>query len=330
MDTVTINSLGDSNKMIDFKYCQLFYYIDQNPYIDSEEYWNNYNKCYTQQIEDLKYLYNKWFGNNYLNINQIGEYIFEPPHNRNSINCWLKSNFCALLLILDKLNSTIKNNPEINLKKIQNITLDIPDLLSRTSYYFDKTIVILPLTRRKLLYSYESYAASKMINDHNFNEDAFGSYSIRPAAIFLIRQSIELRLKNSLGIYSIATKEGKLLKIPRLYDYLLEFITTNKKYIVLPVKPSILLKIYRWTNGYIHRGALNYNWNIEMAYTLLDPLFTEGYKDDTWYKYGSIKIKRDFYNVIETKLFEYFQHKNIKNIDKAIISMFKQPESIID
>lgn len=105
-----------------------------------------------------------------------------------------------------------------------------------------------------------------------------------PTCIFLIRQSIELRLFEIFGIEDIVDNNGNSLKITtdRFLD--VKGIDDN---IILPnnLTKNILKNIHKWTNYYIHRGYIWDYWLIEFAqYLLYDFILQELFICNSYYK----------------------------------------------
>lgn len=86
-------------------------------------------------------------------------------------------------------------------------------------------------------------------------------YSIPPLAIFLLRQAIELKICEILNIFIVVDENENVIKITG--DKFLPLLTEN--YFILPVRKSVLEKIHKWANGYVHLGSIDYLWKVEFA-----------------------------------------------------------------
>lgn len=121
-----------------------------------------------------------------------------------------------------------------------------------------------------------------------------------PTTIFLIRQTIELSIKRLFNFISICQKNtSKDIKIP--ISKFLEFLSEKEESLNWPVPISLLIKINKWSNYYIHTGNFRQMyWEVEWAHYLLtdfvyaDIQLTYNYKKEfeefLKNKYKDIKI----------------------------------------
>jgi hypothetical protein len=133
---------------------------------------------------------------------------------------------------------------------------------------------------------------------------AWSSISSYNVSVFLIRQSIELKIKNALGINYILDKNGYMTKIPG--DKLMEFFFNNKNIELPNIKKSIVRKIHNWTQYFVHGGYVLNIWQIDIAHNLIKPLYTVGDKNGTLSIFWGIKIKKKYYETEFKKELEMF------------------------
>lgn len=88
----------------------------------------------------------------------------------------------------------------------------------------------------------------------------------------LIRQAIETKFRNMIGIKSVINKRTAKPAAVGISD-ILSFFKKNPKYIRLPIDIEILLSINRWSNGFVHTGIVPYSWQSLEAIDLIEPLF---------------------------------------------------------
>ena len=201
---------------------------------------------------------------------------------------------------------------------LKDIVLDTYELIGQCEEVFLQKKATLKLGRRRIFASNEIYNSSKnLLRRHfNYNDITFSSISV-----FLIRQSIETKILNSLGIYSILDENEEPVKFK--LESIVEFINQNQN-IEFPIKKSVLLKITKWTNYYIHRGIMHYHWQIMWAHKVLQPLFSMGIGKTQMYLYGAVKINKNYFeNELETELLDYLNIADAK-INKC------SPEAIIE
>jgi hypothetical protein len=160
------------------------------------------------------------------------------------------------------------------------------------------------------------------------NGIAWDSLSSFNASVFLIRQAIELKIKNALGINFILDQNGAMRKIPS--DRLMDFFFDNNKIELPDVKKSIVRKIHNWTQYFVHGGYVLNIWQIDIAHTLLKPLFMSGEKGGTLSIYGGVKIQREYYDGQFKKDLEEYIKTTFKNGEEnqfTIVTM--DPEALL-
>ncbi|MFS1163065.1 hypothetical protein ACLKQF_10825 [Aeromonas salmonicida] len=116
-----------------------------------------------------------------------------------------------------------------------------------------------------------SYFTKKIIAEtttRNFN------FSSMPT---LIRQAIELKVKNMIGLESITTQSGGFKFIP--ISKILMFFTKNKNLIHFPVSIETLSYINLWTNSFVHSGIVPFCWQSLEAIDLIADFFNTKDKD---------------------------------------------------
>lgn len=116
---------------------------------------------------------------------------------------------------------------------------------------------------RKRLMAMDIYRTSQSIsNRYIYRNDI----AVVPVSIFQLRQAIEIRILEIIGIYSIVKSDGipekitanSFLEIPELTES-----------IIFPVEKSAIIKIYTWTNIFIHQGIVGTYWLLEFAHYYL-------------------------------------------------------------
>jgi len=89
-------------------------------------------------------------------------------------------------------------------------------------------------------------------------------------SILVIRQLIEVRLRQAFGVYSYIDNNGKL--IPLSMSTLFDALDTYKQNIKFPFELSTIYRIYKWSNMYVHSGLKEYSWVSYFLEKFLRPL----------------------------------------------------------
>ncbi|WP_411347066.1 hypothetical protein [Paenibacillus sp. WLX2291] len=153
---------------------------------------------------------------------------------------------------------------------------------------FDVDILVGGAIRRTQKHAnLEIFSLAKNMINYTFNYQM----PVVESSIFLLRQSIEVQVKLSLGLTGLKLDTDGLeekdsrLTISNLLHFLKE--KWHQKKIGLFIDPDMLITINRWLNNYIHNGKMNY------------PFFyiewIQDYLNDFFYPMSLIKeIDKDF------------------------------------
>ena len=95
------------------------------------------------------------------------------------------------------------------------------------------------------------------------------SFSTMPT---LIRQSIEIKLKNMIGLEKVEKVDGGFKFVP--ISSLLGFFAKNPNFIEFPVCIDLLEAINAWTNTFVHSGVVPFCWQSLEAVDLIESLFS--------------------------------------------------------
>jgi hypothetical protein len=95
------------------------------------------------------------------------------------------------------------------------------------------------------------------------------SFSTMPT---LIRQSIEIKLKNMIGLEKVEKVGGGFKFVP--ISSLLDFFANNTGFIEFPVCLNLLKAINAWTNTFVHTGVVPFCWQSLEVFDLIEDLFS--------------------------------------------------------
>ena len=295
-------------------------------------------EIFTQSYQDFRlYLNNTrkdWFPRSRIKTGKdeyYAEQLFTGEIHCKDIKHSIKIHLIAIILSADRYYSKISQH-----LKNQDFTTHVYNELLLFNELVRETIQFLNwnqyhikgypagyhMDKRMVLHSAEIFSASKMLLRNKIIEKNMGDFVVRPTSVFLLRQSIELRLKNAFGIYKLTDMNGKSIKFPTS-RILFQLIKDDPNSIIFPIKISLVEKIYKWSNYYIHLGTIPNIWEIEWAHHILEPLFSSGSYKNIKSIFGSIKIKRNYYDQIDLKIKKLVGNTEIK------IERCPSPESLL-
>lgn len=118
-------------------------------------------------------------------------------------------------------------------------------------------------SKKRLYSSNDILRASNQIKNRYLYKDDTATV---PVVIFQMRQIIELRMMEILGIKAIVTDAGLLEKITANTFLDMKDFATD---VIMSVDKGTLKKIYAWTCEYVHRGLSGEYWLIDFLYSYL-------------------------------------------------------------
>ncbi len=115
------------------------------------------------------------------------------------------------------------------------------------------------------LYAKFAYFTKKYIPELTNRHFEFSSMPM------LIRQAIELKIKEMIYLKRVAGKNGKFRMIG--ISAILDFFINKKNLIVSPVDLELLSFINKWTNAFVHTAIIPFCWQSLEAVDIIEPLF---------------------------------------------------------
>ncbi|HHT9115706.1 MAG: hypothetical protein HY607_03760 [Planctomycetes bacterium] len=236
----------------------------------------------------------------------IAEQIFQDEVDQEQADAYMRCSWQAIEKCLDACSSritSISTAAELDaallqseIKYLDDLFFDVSIFLSSVEIRKDKKRNGYGFRKRNIANSSEVFGASIDHLHHRLKFDTFSSFFRQPLAVFLIRQAIELRIKNAIGVEYVYKTSGEILKITP--DFFIHFVYENTK-IKCPVNKSIVKKIHAWSNYFIHAGFFMPSWQVWFAQRVLSPLFSDGQRPGSgwscWSLYGAIEIEKSYY-----------------------------------
>jgi len=261
-----------------------------------------------------------WFARNRkYTDSHIGEQIFITPTDSKDFRNWTKHQLNALIGTLERARDhlvQLQTNPNLAgerafLSFVRDLTIESIHLLEAGEFIVKKNKINYAAGKSKIRGSIEVWSASLELFHGIFNPKSIGSVVYRPASISLIRQAIELRFKNIFNIEEVYDATGKPVRVDAPDLFALAEESAND--ISLPVKLSLVKKIYAWSNEFIHTGVEPFVWQIEWAHFILGPLFAHGSAGGVSSVYGSVLVHEDMYQWLPERLQRVLERKRVGN-----------------
>lgn len=132
-------------------------------------------------------------------------------------------------------------------------------------------------------------------------------------SIPLLRVAIENKIRKAFGCYGIIDDKDnfKPLQLSLIFEVIKEILKQNPQSIEFKVSFDDIIRIYNWSNIYMHSGFRTYSWLMYYVANYLSPLFvgTTNKNDYCYNLNGGICIKRNTIQYIWNKLEQKIQEK---------------------
>ncbi len=282
-------------------------------------------------MQYLNETYNRWFPNSKrLNEDYYLEHIFSITFQNFQQRQFGKIHFCSLIntygYLLQDLDLAIEdyesfqNSTEIH-KELATIKIFLDSYMlfhSQLRSLFETDLPMLICSSELPTFSsFECYIRSTQLlkgsitncvrirnkENNSYNEISALDNSYFSTVVFL-RQSIELFCFEVLGVKSIK-KDGEFMKISGFA--FIDLFEKNQEKVKIPIKISILKKIYAWSNFHIHGGHTDYYWTIYLAWETISKIFN---KDDVTVRNAEIDL--EFYQNRELIIKEFLGDNQIE------------------
>jgi|GEM_PF-2132750 len=262
----------------------------------------------------LREAYVKEFGIlKYYNLEHLANEIFNPLEVNGDIRVYIKYHLYSCINTIERIIDYLKDPTDIRRKTgidkilikrdcLIGVLYDSLFLVSGDFLYASESRLEALYYQPTVFNAGSSYDCAELLF---FSYDTIDSVSAniknRYVPVFFIRQAIELRLRNAFGIKSCvdANTGSEVYLGMREFGYL---IRKGPPEIVFPIDLTVLRKVYRWSNRFIHASIIPWSWQIYYSIEVLKPLFEWGSYQNTFSKYGAIKIAKRFYTSIDIYL----------------------------
>jgi hypothetical protein len=255
-------------------------------------------------IQQLKGCYAHWFPKSKpIKVVDIINNVHR--HDVKDWKVWMKYSLACLINTSERIFENVKEAKKLNredlfLKEIEllkEISFEAAVFLEDAFAILDEEKVDFGHWKRFNLWYREVFDASEQLLRKYVHPNAKGSFVVGPTSIFLLRQGIELWVKSLFGINYVSDLSGKPIKLQP--ERLFEFLDT--KNCSLPIERSVITRIHKWTQPYVHGGWMGHIWEAEIAQHYLRPIFYP----------QNVKVKKSFYDDMQKQMEKLLGKKDI-------------------
>lgn len=265
-----LNSFSTKKQLDDYKV--LMKLLDPNAPIDSS--WFRYQFLIMHRVFDeyrKKILALKWYKHQYENFNMLEGYT---------------SFLCEMCFDISSLISMY-----YNLKASEYAKYVDDQRMKEEENPFVNFCCMQKMSKTHKANSRSLFDTSEGVLNRTFYKD---DAHVTPVVTFLIRQMIELRLEEYLGIQAIY-KDRERTTIKKIVgsDYFdLPLLQCSS---VFPIPLDIIRRIYRWASGYVHHGISDECWII---------YYVRNYLSD--FICGKVYMEWGYFNGLRNTIASYF------------------------
>lgn len=315
--------------------CFMDYYSELVDEIDFERVFKYHKNKFLDEILSRIKVIDKNFPGKKLTNEHLGNEIlnFDVPdcHMKQHLKCHLYAfNYYyqritkQILEHLKEINITNYYTDNFIRSKMQMLTRLMYDALEIMPYYeyasgvtpTHRVFVNRHISGHDIAWFYNLYANGILDQSNQVYYTTFA---------YLIRQALEIKTKNALGIVAVLfNKETQLITS----DHFIEFLLKNDKIKKPDMNVAFIEKIFKWCNYHIHLGINLYVWQALLIQEYIEPLFNGGHTSKVNSIYGSIIINKNYYEQeIKIDLINYLKQKGFE-VDEII--MQEKPECILE
>lgn len=262
-----------------------------------EKQKEDYEKCFKELYQYMLKIYESKFSELKKYTDEcLAGLILKFEYDEKTYKEWIKYQFVVIFSILNDINDKILQDYSKD-KKNQKDLFDFLNEFSSDLIIFLQEHGVFLLGSEKDFGHYKAnveqslfvYIGIDTFLYKNIYSSALDKKFLLHLNIFSLRQAIELRCKEILGIYSVTNSSNKINK-NFMGNRLIQIIKDHQAEIKLPLAMSIVENIYEWSNSYIHAGYKPPIWQVAFAHKISKDFFMP----------NKIEIKETFYKTLES------------------------------
>lgn len=221
--------------------------------------------------------------------------------------------YCNAVCLIKVIRSIYNNNLYnfLNNEKVSRIALHNYENILKWIFIDAQELCNLYSNILKNDYRYKSSIDKRYIHYMSVHQvlrqSLFGQVSLNSfadmeisAAIAVIRQLIELRVRRAFGTLSYIDQEGNLL--PLELSLVFECLKKHKEDIIFPISLENIERIYKWSNLYIHSGKNDLSCIPYFIENMLKTLSFGEIKYNGWDVKNAISTSEDIIEQIHQEL----------------------------
>ncbi len=155
------------------------------------------------------------------------------------------------------------------------LAYDLYEIIAHAELNYRNTRLNFELGSRDEQNAREIFDISRsLLHFGSINIERFYQREVIPVSVFLLRQTIEVYGKRTLGFYRITEPSGNRAKISTqvAWDFIKQESLKSNPRITLRVPVDVVRRVETWTNMYVHTGNIPDIYLIENAIQFIWPL----------------------------------------------------------
>lgn len=254
-----------------------------------------------------------------------------------------RSHLLAAKCYAEEIKSVVTDEtmmPNVN-ELVTNLLSEFEDVLISSERLLYHNIAVakayIPNTYRFILPDIMSAADQLMFAYATKSMSVFDYRNTQPYVIVQVRQIIENAAFSCIGVENVTTQTGRIASgaISETLTFLIDAQNAANYCIKLPIKPDLLLLLYRWACSFVHKGTLDKGYIIYFAYSLTKKLLEQplapiriydgSYKQT--HEHGYIRIenyyqlKQDYINTLNPNNRRVIKWLPINNVGAYLVSL---------
>lgn len=256
---------------------------------------------------------------------QLSEHIFRNSWNENQGELVFKKQMYAAHMTLSRLSGTITVTNFSDYEfMLTMLSYDLYKIVVYAEFHYRNNSLTFEMGSRGEQNAREIFDISRsLFNIGAINPANFYLREIIPVSVFLLRQTVEIYGRRTIGFYSITDIDGnraRNVSTQVAWDFIKKEILKSHPRITLPTNIDVIRRVETCTNSYVHTGNIPEVFLIENAIQFVWPLIYPQNSTEENYKrqirFAGTTIIRD-YNSIKADFTEFINSKLLKWYERA-------------
>lgn len=309
----SFRTLTDLARSYERQYEQELHAQEQGEQVSYVEIGTDATAAAESFLADLKTLFNALFpASTPQTLEQTACIIFPSSWNVADNRIRRESEFRALIesteRTVERLKTQVadkhKRSANAHLQLLHDTAYNAAELMTAAEYAVNNHVVNFGMWRSGGVDSWNTFREAQ----NALHGLSWGRIESQNTAGFLVRQALELRVSETIGVTAVLVNGDPVRANGFLFmDLIKDHVNAGD--IVFPVDFEAMRHIIDWANSTVHAGIVPHGWQVEWVLEFLEPLFRPMSSAKRFKMHGAVQFKQDFVDNRATIVEAYLRGK---------------------